>query len=63
MPAGKPPGVRCVQLTADHRCALFGLPGRPGCCAGLQPSREMCGESREDALARLAELERLTAPD
>jgi Fe-S-cluster containining protein len=60
MPAGKPSGVRCVQLTADLRCALFGLPGRPACCGGLQPSPQMCGGSRRQALVRLGRLELAT---
>ena len=63
MPNGKPAGVRCVQLTADNRCLLFGLPERPEVCVRLRPNREMCGETAEEALAWLAELERPTAPD
>jgi Fe-S-cluster containining protein len=62
MPNGKPAGVRCVQLMADQRCAIFGQPERPACCGGLQPSREMCGESRGQAMIWLTELERATAP-
>jgi hypothetical protein len=60
MPEGKPAGVRCVQLTDDLRCALFGLPQRPACCSGLQPSESMCGDSRRQALVRLARLELAT---
>lgn len=63
MPGGKPAGVPCVQLTADLGCTLFGRPERPACCGGLQPSTEMCGDSREAALAWLTELEVLTRPD
>ena len=62
MPRGKPAGVRCVQLTADDRCALFGSPERPAFCAGLRPSPAMCGDSRAQALAWLARLEAQTAP-
>jgi len=62
MPCGKPAGVRCVQLTADNRCAIFGSPQRPACCSGLQPSPGMCRDSREAALAGLAALEAATAP-
>lgn len=62
MPQGKPAGVRCVQLTADERCAIFGDPRRPAVCAGLRPSAEMCGDSREQALQFLDRLERATAP-
>ncbi len=63
MPNGKSAGVRCVQLTDDDRCAIFGHADRPAVCASLRPSGEMCGAAREAALAYLAELERLTAPD
>ncbi len=62
MPQGKPAGVRCVQLTDDNRCRLFGDPRRPAFCGTLQPSFEMCGNSREHALEFLGRLERETAP-
>lgn len=62
MPNGKPAGVRCVQLLPDNGCAIFGRPERPAFCAGLQPSREMCGASREQAMTWIAALERATAP-
>ena len=62
MPQGKPAGVRCVQLDQAQRCRLFGDPRRPAVCAGLQPSREMCGQTREQALAYLETLERVTRP-
>ena len=57
----KPAGVPCSHLTADLRCKVFGSPERPACCSGLQPSHEMCGESRQQALDWLGRLERLTA--
>ncbi len=62
MPHGKPAGVPCVQLDADGRCRLFGLPARPAVCASLRPSPEMCGSSRAQALATLDALERATQP-
>lgn len=62
MPDGKPAGVRCVQLTDDNRCKLFGLPERPEVCVRLRPSVEMCGDSTEAALIYLTELEIATAP-
>lgn len=62
MPQGKRAGERCVQLGDDLRCALFGDPRRPACCSGLQPSAEMCGESREFALQWIETLERDTQP-
>jgi len=62
MPAGKPAGVRCVQLDAGDLCRLFGRPERPAVCSGLQPSPEMCGTDRAAALAWLTELEAATRP-
>lgn len=60
MPAGKPAGARCVQLDDTDRCRLFGRPERPAVCASLAASAEMCGTTREHALAWLTRLERLT---
>lgn len=57
MPAGKPAGVACVQLDEALRCRLFGKPERPAFCASLKPGPEMCGASRNEALAYLAALE------
>jgi len=62
MPRGKPAGVRCVQLTPDNRCLLFGLPERPAVCASLRPSLEMCGQTAEDAFVNLYTLELITLP-
>lgn len=62
MPHGKPAGIRCVQLADDYRCLIFGKPERPACCAGLQPSAEMCHDTRHEAVAWLAKLEIATAP-
>ncbi len=58
----KPAGVRCLHLLEDFRCALFGRPERPAFCASLRPLASMCGANRDEALAYLGELERLTAP-
>lgn len=62
MPDGKPAGVRCIQLTVDNRCALFGRPERPAVCSRLRPEPAMCGATHEHALAWLSALERATAP-
>ena len=51
-----------MQLGADDRCLIFGKPERPAFCGGLQPSAEMCGATREQAMLWLGELERATAP-
>lgn len=62
MPQGKPAGVRCVQLTDDLRCALFGRPERPAVCVALRPSGAMCGADRDAALQWLTALEHATRP-
>lgn len=62
MPAGKPAGVRCVQLTPDNRCRLFGQPDRPEVCVRLRPNAEMCGEDAIEAYAYLWALELATSP-
>lgn len=62
MPHGKPAGMRCVQLTVDNRCAIFGQPERPAVCASLRPGLVMCGVDREHAMGFLETLERQTQP-
>jgi uncharacterized protein len=63
MDNGKPAGIRCGQLTEDHRCRVYGEPGRPAVCSSYQATEEFCGATREDALRRLTELERATSED
>ena len=62
MPDGKPAGVPCIQLDPELRCKLFGRPERPSFCVGLQPSHEMCGDDREQAIVWLTSLEHATRP-
>jgi uncharacterized protein len=63
MPLGKPAGVRCVQLSEDNLCRLFGKPERPLVCIRLTPSQEMCGNNVEEALEWLFALEQSTKPE
>ena len=62
MPEGKPAGVRCIQLSDDNRCLLFGLPERPAVCISLRPTMEMCGTDNDEAYTNLILLEIETAP-
>jgi len=62
MPFGKPAGVPCIQLDDAMRCKIFGSPERPSFCSGLQPAADMCGETREQAISWLIELELATCP-
>ena len=57
MPLGKPAGVRCIQLSEDDSCLLFGKPERPQVCADFKPDPEVCGTSRREALMLLGSLE------
>lgn len=61
MPAGKPAGVRCLHLDENHLCGLFGRPERPAVCGQFGADPEICGDSREQALALIAEWEVITA--
>ncbi|AJY76755.1 YkgJ family cysteine cluster protein [Paenibacillus beijingensis] len=63
MPEGKPAGVRCIQLTEHNSCKLFGRPERPAVCSALSASEEMCGQTNEQALKILTEMERMTNPN
>ncbi|WP_416136994.1 YkgJ family cysteine cluster protein [Halomonas sp. HK25] len=60
MPAGKPAGVRCIQLDDDNLCRLFGDPRRPAVCKRFGFDMALCGERREQALERIAALETAT---
>lgn len=61
-PHGKPAGVRCLHLDAEHKCTLFGKPERPAICSRFQAEVDMCGTTREHALRMLSSLEALTVP-
>lgn len=61
MPGGKPAGVRCVQLTADNLCAIFGKPERPKVCSSLRADIDMCGTDTAHAMRYIARLESATA--
>ncbi|QUH25733.1 YkgJ family cysteine cluster protein [Serpentinicella alkaliphila] len=63
MTKGKPAGVRCIQLTDDNKCRLFGKKDRPKVCSNLKASSEMCGNSASEAFKYLEELEQATVPD
>lgn len=62
MPQGKAAGERCAQLDGQNRCLIFADPRRPAVCGSLQPSPEMCGHDRGQAMRWLSQMERQTAP-
>ncbi|MCC8343260.1 YkgJ family cysteine cluster protein [Pseudomonas stutzeri] len=61
MPHGKRAGERCIQLSADFLCLLFGDPRRPVVCSAFSADPVCCGETREDAIRLLGWLEQATA--
>ena len=61
MPEGKPAGERCVQLTEDNRCAIFGDARRPSVCSTLRASVEMCGADDDVALSHVHAMAFLSA--
>ena len=63
MPQGKPAGVPCEHLTPDNLCGLFGMLERPDVCSMFQPSADVCGHSRDEALKLIAAMEAATRPD
>jgi Fe-S-cluster containining protein len=62
MPRGKAAGERCIHLDENLRCQLFADPRRPKFCTTFEAEPACCGESREQALVILAELEVFTLP-
>ena len=63
MPDGKPAGVRCVQLSVENTCLLFGQPSRPAVCSAFTPQHDMCSNGSIEALRWLAALEQATKPN
>ena len=61
MPQGKPAGERCLHLTTELLCGIFGRPERPAVCSAFGADPEVCGDSREEAIRLLGWLEQATA--
>ena len=60
---GKLAGERCIQLTEDNKCKLFGKDSRPRVCLSLKPSKELCCETSSEAIVSLTLLEVATRPE
>ncbi|QYJ71515.1 YkgJ family cysteine cluster protein [Shewanella sp. FJAT-51649] len=61
MPNGKATGERCVQLSDDNLCLIFGSPDRPAVCSDFEASLDVCGDSNEEALWLITNLESQTS--
>lgn len=62
MPNGKPAFTRCIHLSDDYLCLIYDDPRRPAVCASLRAERDMCGDTRDDALRILTGMELATLP-
>lgn len=60
MPQGKPAGIRCVQLSDENLCRLFGKPERPAVCHQFKADSSICGPDSATAIQIINELEQLT---
>ncbi len=58
MPYGKPAGIKCIHLTEDYRCALYGSKLRPEVCREFRPDPMICGSNREEAMNIMERLEK-----
>lgn len=63
MEAGKPAGLRCVNLDRHNRCTIHNTAAYPAVCKSLRPSQEMCGTNNAYAFHYLELLEELTRVD
>jgi len=57
MPEGKPANTRCIQLSDDLLCKLFGKANRPKVCVNFKFDTLICGENQEAAMRIMNELE------
>lgn len=58
MPEGKPAGVRCLHLSDDLLCKLINTPDRPAVCYGFAFDPLICGNSGEEAMQIISDLEK-----
>lgn len=59
----KPAGERCIHLSDQNLCQIFGHPDRPKTCQNFKADADFCGTNTEEAIATLSELEILTSPE
>ncbi|GAL07473.1 proteinase inhibitor putative [Photobacterium aphoticum] len=57
---GEAAGVRCVQLNEQNLCKIFGKPERPAVCSQFKACPSLCGQTSQQALDNITELESMT---
>lgn len=61
MPNGKPAGERCLHLSTEQLCGLFGRPERPAVCGAFQAEPDVCGSNQDEAIRLIGWWEEMTA--
>ncbi|MDY7564364.1 YkgJ family cysteine cluster protein [Pseudomonas sp. RTC3] len=61
MPNGKAAGERCLHLSVESLCALFGRPDRPAVCSAFSADEEVCGSNQAEAIRLIGWWEQATA--
>lgn len=61
MPEGKPAGQRCLHLSLEFLCGLFGKAERPAVCAQFKAAEDVCGTDQAEAIRLIGWWEQATA--
>lgn len=61
MPNGKLAGERCIQLSDDNLCKIFGQAERPDVCSSFTATIDVCGATNADAIRLISYLEAQTS--
>jgi len=57
MKNGKVSGEKCIHLTNDFLCDIFGMPSRPLVCINFNFDPEICGKNQQEAMQIMKGLE------
>ncbi|AHF68233.1 hypothetical protein PCH70_30800 [Pseudomonas cichorii JBC1] len=61
MPDGKPAGERCLHLSIELLCGLFGMAERPAVCSQFKAAQDVCGVDQAEAIRLIGWWEKATA--
>ncbi len=61
MPNGKKAGERCINLSDDNLCKIFGRKDRPEVCENFKASKDSCGATNQQATEIIAYWEKVTS--
>ncbi|MGV8916628.1 MAG: YkgJ family cysteine cluster protein [Pseudomonas sp.] len=61
MPNGKAAGERCLHLSVELLCGLFGQSVRPLVCSAFTANADVCGSNQADAIRLIGWWEQATA--